>query len=383
MNNRIKYVGYYDTLENGKQIRSYSLAAARKMDYICNSICETGRNVDIFSPSHIDISDGAFYRAKTKEIRKGVNLYLPSSIGSKNKLIRIFRVMYARLWLFVKLLRLSSDDIVIVYHNYNYALPVLISHFVKKYRLILEVEEIYSEIWHLSPFNKWKEKMLLRLVNNHTIFVSEVLRDKFSVDGLISYGSYEAYCGQIPKRTFKGEIKLIFSGLTDSERGSGFTAVRTLEYLPDNYTLVVSGPVASKDRESFFAEIKRINRLLGREACRYVGILDQEEFERELLSANIALNPQNKGRFEDYLFPSKILTYMSFGLPVVSTKGKSIVESQVANVIFFSDDFSPQSVAETVKKVNDDISQDEISMLNVLRENFLSGLEKELNEHCD
>ena len=50
---KVLYVGYYDILRDGKQIRNYSLAAAKKMGFVFDSIAELGYHVDIISPSFI------------------------------------------------------------------------------------------------------------------------------------------------------------------------------------------------------------------------------------------------------------------------------------------------------------------------------------------
>ena len=50
---KVLYVGYYDILRNGQQIRNYSLAAAKKMDFVFDCVAQLGYHVDVVSPSFI------------------------------------------------------------------------------------------------------------------------------------------------------------------------------------------------------------------------------------------------------------------------------------------------------------------------------------------
>ncbi|MCH5203689.1 MAG: glycosyltransferase [Oscillospiraceae bacterium] len=368
----VKYVGFYDVLRGGRQIRSYSLAAAKKMDFICDMILSCGKDACIISPSHINVRGKARYKETDEYIRPGVRLCLPPSCEANNKIKRIARVLRARLWLFNKLIsETKKGDKVIVYHNYELAVPLLLARFIRRFEIVLEVEEIYAQVWEISGYKKWKERLLLKYTNDNSLIVSEVLREKLGVtEGIISYGSYSAYEGTIRRRDFSGTVKLVFSGLVDRERGSGFMAVQCMEYLPENYVLYVCGPIASKDKEAFLSEVARVNRALGREACKYCGVLDDNDYEKLLTSSDIALNPQIEGKFGDYVFPSKILTYMSYGLPVVSTKGQSIVKSGLGDIITFADDYTPRSVAEAILTIHEDISDREAERLSALKSRF-------------
>ena len=66
----------------------------------------------------------------------------------------------------------------------------------------------------------------------------------------------------------------------------------------------------------------------------------------------MALNLQQSGDFGQFLFPSKIITYLSYNLPVVSTKGDSIVYSEIANIITFANEFNALSISEAIKSIN-------------------------------
>jgi len=132
--------------------------------------------------------------------------------------------------------------------------------------------------------------------------------------------------------------------------------------------------VVEGDKKAFFSAIEEMNRKCGRTAVSYAGLLSDEEYEKLLLAADIALNPQKEGGFGQYLFPSKILTYMSYGLPVVSTKGASIVRSEVADLITFADDYTGEAVARAIRSVTAKSAQVYLDRLDLLKERFLKKL---------
>lgn len=379
---KVLYVGYYDILRDGKQIRNYSLAAAKKMGFVFDSIVELGYHVDIISPSFIKTRDSIKTNQIREELKPNIDLVLTPSWGAKNKISRIARVLRSEIWLFMYLLKnAEKKEPVFVYHNYALSLPVLAAQKIKKFHLILEIEEQYSMVWQLTPYQKWKEDLLLKKGKKDTLVVSELLADKLGIENpIVSYGSYSAYKGIIPERSYdNGKIVLIYTGSIDKVKGSAFTAIEAMKYLPENYELKISGPISEKDRKDFDDAVTKINSESNRKAVEYMGLLDEHEYEQLLLSANIALNPQKEGGFGQYLFPSKILTYMSYGLPVVSTKGESITRSEVADLITFADDYSGESVAKAIRNVEIKEPSVYIKKLDWLKKQFSENIERILS----
>ena len=376
MKNEIKYVGFYDVLREGKQYRVYSLAAAKKMDYICHELSTLGHKVRIVSPSYVTAKGNKKIERESHLISDTCCLELPPSCEANNKISRVVRVLQSRLWLFTYLLKnIKRNEKVLVYHNYNLALPVILAQKIKGFDVILEVEEIYSKVWKLSCVQRWKEKILLKYADEKCLVVSEVLAEELKLKKpAVSYGSY-MICDKPHRSVNDGTIKLILTGSVDKERGNGFLAVEAMKYLPSQYKLFISGSVVSKDREEFLELIKKTNADLGRDACVYLGLLDEEKYEQLLLSADIALNPQKEGEFGKYVFPSKILTYLGHGLPVVSTRGKSIEKSSLSDVIVFSDGYDGKSIAKAVENVTIKKADYYYSPLENLQIEFANKLE--------
>lgn len=348
---KVYYVGAYDTLENGRQLRKYSVAAARKMDYICDLLTEMGYEIEIVSPAFSIETTGSKVDLKVKKINEKTTLVLAPCWKSKNSLQRKFNVIYVTLWLFNYLMKhCGKDDTVLLYHQIDCVLPVLLSRFFKRFKLILEVEEKYGMVWPLKKRQKVQEEMMLNAKNKKTMVVSEVLAEELGMnDAVISYGSYNVYNGKVPQKFGNDSKTLVFTGMVEKVRGGAFMAVEVMRHLPADYTLEISGPVSEKDKSEFEALIDEVNAQCGRKAVVYHGLLNDNEYQELLLRADIALNPQKDGGYGAFLFPSKILTYLSYGLPVVSTKGLSIVKSKVAPVIAFAESYEPKDIAKTIK----------------------------------
>ena len=372
MKKEITYLGHYDLLRNGEQERVYSLAGARKIDFVCDELVQLGFDVKIVSATYSNRTGHGKISGAKEKIRDRIMLVLAPTRRASNKIERIQRVLKARFWLFSYLVKnCGKDDCVVVYHNYVDALAIVLAQKIKRFKLILQIEEQYQMVWKLSAFQKWKENLLLKYGREGSLVVSELLAERLNIKNpIVSYGNYKVYEGDIPKKFHDQKITLVFTGMIESVRNGAFYSVECMRYLPDNYRLLLSGPVSKEDKENFEKTIRQVNSERGREVCTYMGILSDEKYRELLLNADVALNPQKEGGFGEFVFPSKILTYMAYNLPVVSTKGKSIVESQLACYINFADDFSPRSVAEAVKKINTEKTVDYRKVLSQLEYDF-------------
>lgn len=350
---KVYYVGFYDVLRQGIKVRSYSLAAARKMDFICDVLGELGYDVDILSPAYITAQGMGYVGARPETIGAGRRLILTPSWSAKNKLSRIARVLVSKAWLFAHLVRhCGRESDVVVYHNYQVSLPVLLAQKIRRFRLLLEIEEQYSMVWKLTPWQKWKEDLLLKHGGDGCMVVSELLAEKLGVsDPIVSYGNYNAYRGEIPDKANPERIRLAYTGSIDRVKNSAYMALEIMPHLPEQYELKLSGPIAKGEETQFRAALEDVNRRCGRQACEYLGVLNDEDYAQLLLSAHIALNLQQEGEFGEFLFPSKILTYLSYNLPVVSTRGGSIVKSAVADLLNFADGYAAEDIVRAVRNV--------------------------------
>lgn len=362
------YIGMYD-VPNSKAKRFYSLAAINKMNYIINLLNENKVDVSIYSNSKVKEDKFKYYPEEKVSISSHNTVYITPSIGCRNKLLKGVRIIINWIWLISKILRnTKKNDTIIIYHTLEAIIPLLIIKKIHKIKYILEVEEIYSQMPHISPKYKRLEQKLLQEADYY-ITVSDTLRKLLpSKPGISIYGNYQQIEINKISKVNDSIIKLVFTGSIDKIRGA-FTAVKSMQYLPQHYKLYISGVGNSNTIDELKKEIENINKLKNCKVCEYLGMLDEYEYDKLLKNTDIALNPQINGDYSKYLFPSKIIQYLNYNLPTVTTKGESIIESPFANILYFSEDFTPESFAKAIQEVHLD---------NTDYKQYLNRLHKEL-----
>lgn len=383
----VKYVGFYDS-PNNKSDRVCSLPATNKMDYVASAVKNAGYEVEIVSPSWMG-NDSVIKFEKQKKIKldEGINLTLCPSWITKNKITTYIKIVISLLWLFFYLMKnVKRNETILAYHVQWISIPIRVSKFLKGFDLILEVEEIYGDVWEKSEkLNKMESKLINSA--DSFIFVSDNLKQILNSENqkkdIVLYGSYnkiENINHKINHTINKNTYKLVYAGSIDATKGGAYKAVEALSYLPDNYTLHILGSGSNHAIDKLENMIEEINHKKNKKICNYEGILHGQEYSNYLLQCDIALNPQKSGNYMKTAFPSKIISYLSHNLYVVSTKIKSIENSSISEYIYFSNDDNPKSIAETIMRVKicDDYNSKEI--INKLDEEFIVNI-KDLLEN--
>lgn len=347
---RIIYVGMYDFPYDVVD-RFYSLAAINKMNYIIKLLNENGYDVDIYSLSKSKESTFKFSNEKKVEIGRNT-LYLTPTFGASSKICKALRIILSYCWLVIKVLcNTRMNDYVLIYHTLEGIVPLSMVKRLKKLRYVLEVEEIYSKIPNSNGNKKQKELKFIGKADKY-IVVSHLLKDKLPLkDSMIIYGNYKFANGANIHIAKGDKISLLFSGSLDSTRGV-FQAIESMYFLPEEYILNISG-VGNKTTVYLVQEkIKELNTFRNKEVCRYLGRLDDSDYKLLLNSSDLALNTQVEGEYAQFLFPSKLLSYMAYNIPIVSTKGQSIFNSPFSMYIYFTADSSGKSIAEVISSID-------------------------------
>lgn len=372
---RIIYVGMYD-IPNSKTKRFFSFAAINKMNYIISLLNENGIKVDLYSNSKVKEEKLRYYPEKKISINNQNIIYITPSIGCKNKLIKGLRIVINWIWLIIKILRHTKrNDTIVIYHTLETIIPLLIVKKIHKIKYLLEIEEIYSNLPNISSKYKKLEYKLIEK-SDYYITVSNTLKKQLPPKPCISiYGNYQQRGVETLKQKHSDNqfIKLIFTGTIDKIRGA-FIAVKSMKYLPPQYKLYISGIGTQEDIYALQQEIKEINKFKNDDTCKYLGILNEMDYQALLENVDIALNPQINGDFSKYLFPSKIIQYLNYNLPVVTTKGESIVESPFAKILYFSEDFTPESFAKAIQEVKVDNNVNYKQYLNELHHELSANI---------
>lgn len=371
----IRYVAFYDK-QDDKVYRNYVTSASNKIEYIATAIASIKKEVEIISTSEVREKTFKFYPRELIPVSEGVTLRLPFSFGGNNIFLRKLKIIWHLVDLFLYLLiHCAKDDKVIVYHSLAYFDVIRWAKRIRNFQLILEVEEIYTDV---SPMSAYWRKLEFRMFKSADAFIfsNDLLNAQINPKhkpSAVVYGTYHIE----PKRTEKfqdGKIHVVYAGTFDRNKGGAEVAISTAEFLPTNYHVHICG-FGNEDDVIYVKDLIKDVRQKSKATITYDGLKRGEEFIEFLQKCHIGLSTQKpEGEFNDTSFPSKILTYMSNGLSVVSIRIPVLEQSALANRLCFYDVASGKILAEAIQRC--DLITEQSSTLHKLDTKFKNDLLK-------
>ena len=378
--NIITYIAYFDT-QDSEVKRNYVTSASNKVEYIAKRIASLGHKVEIHSISEVKEDRFKYYPQEQKRISDGVTLYLSSSFGGNRGMQRKVKTLWHLMKMFFYLLfHCNKKDTVIVYHSLGYLYTILWAKRIKNFRLVLEVEEIYSDVSTMSAFWRTLEFRMFKIADAF-ILSNDLLDAKINTQhkpSIVIYGTYQVE----PKRGEKfddGKIHVVYAGTFDHNKGGAQASIAATEYLPENYHVHICGFGTDSD----IADVqRRISEMQNKSkaSITYDGLKKGEEFIRFLQQCHIGLSTQNpSGEFNDTSFPSKVLTYMANGLSVVSIRIPALKVSSIASALSFYDFSDATELANAIK--NSDFHQSSRDLVDSLDQSFKQKLKSILRNN--
>lgn len=346
----IYYLGYYGSDACSEREPYYANVSSKsKMDYVASALKRSGFRVKIISVllSH----KNRFFGAKTVDVDSLESvLFLPSCRNTVFRHMAFARVCAMVYLFFYLILHLRSTDSLVVYHSLSYYRPILWAKMLRRFRVLLEVEEIYSKSRvGLERFES-REMQTLELANQF-IFSNDILPHMFAKGKpyIVVYGNYHVH--QKPNYEMPRAVSVVYAGMIDETRGA-FLAAETSALLPSTYVVHILGFGPPSNIARLNAMVNQINGEAGREALVFHGEMQGQEYSNFLHQCSIGLSLlTTELGHDDYAFPSKVLTYMGHDLFVVTTRNTCITESAVADHVYFCDS-TPESVAHAIGSVD-------------------------------
>ena len=369
----MKYVAFYDTNKYLNENRSVALCAANVTEYMIDIFSEDDE-LQIVCPARTRNRKG-IYRSRKTAISDNTTLVMPFTFGAKTPVGRALAILYDLLWLFFYLtVHTKKNETVVVYHSLSTMLPIRLVKRLKSINLILEIREFYSDArQEYEEFGQNLEKlhekeMKYFQIADKYIFPSEILNSIVNIKNksyAIAPGIYKPEMVLEQQKWEDGKIHIVYAGTLRKSKGV-YDAIDVVEKLPENYCVHILG---SGDKERLDAVNNEIECVSGKSLANiiYEGELRGEEFIRFLQKCHIGLSPQNKDAgFNSTSFPSKILTYLSNGLDVVSVKIPAIETSPVGKYIHYYHGNDLDSLAETIVGIDVNNTVDKTKLLKNL-----------------
>ena len=380
MADTLKYICFFDSQDVNNE-RYYVVAATNKMQYIINVLDEIGLRPHLVSCSWSIKKQMGFVRGFTDN-RKNYDITFFPSFGGNSIFSKILKKILYKWGLFWYLMRnVRKGEVIIAYHSLAYSRILNWAKKIKKFKLILEVEEVYQDVVSVSAITKQGEYAIFNMADTY-IFSTELLKEKLNTSGkpdVTIYGTYNVE-QKLTEKFSDGKIHVVYAGTFDPRKG-GAAAAAAAAYLPNNYHVHICGFGNEKQIENMKKMVNNNNANHSVARLSYDGLLKGETYLRFLQSCHIGLSTQNpNASFNGTSFPSKILSYMSNGLSVVSIRIEAIERSAVGKYINYYDVQTPEEIAKAILEATPTNSnQQVISELDEKFKNDIQTLIRKVN----
>ena len=339
-------------------------ATKKREAYILNSLLEIPeiKKLDFISTAYG--KRRGFY--KTEKINsKKVHYNFLGYFG--NKFFRILSsYFFSILWVFRNVRK--RDTIIIYNFPPVYAIPILLIKIFLQIRLIIEFEDFYNVEDKRSLIYKPFENLGIKYADSFiasSIGMRDFILKKRKTAKIIINGGYfdDIEIKEQDPNDFKNLFKLVYTGTLVENRGIMNLINSFQELKSDDFELIITG---SGRLEKLVSEsIKKDARI------RFLGLVDDEKLNQILEEADICINPQIGSISVN--FPSKISLYLSYGKVVLSTKNSSLLNSPYKNLLYYYDEFNPNSFSDEVFKIKNNwaaIERTKIEQLAKFKEIF-------------
>lgn len=350
---KIKYIGYYYSPELGQPKRLYSPAATNKMDYVASTLVRNGHDIDIISLCKPEKKGIVFN--KSIKYKNGVSINLIASLGSGGRFRNIFDYYLGNLILFLILLfKTKKNELVFVYHSLGYGKTITLAKKITKFKLVLEVEELYQDVVECSS-QRGKQEFLNIEVADAYIFPTYILNSKlnpFNKPSMVIHGTYCVQKNVKDSLINEEFINVVYAGTFEFKKGGVYSAIEAAKYLQKKYKIHILGFGTEDEIMAVKALVEKVN-VVSEAKVVFHGLITGDDFKSFLFKCDIGLSTQEpNAKYNETSFPSKVLTYMSHGLQVVSIRIKAVETSYVGEFLHFYDLNDAEVIAKTIKSID-------------------------------
>lgn len=369
---KIIYLGHYS---NSPQ-RPAFITAVTMMNYLIEALNESCGEISVLSAS--PRRGGEKTPREVSKINERTTLTYLACKGSykgKNPFARLIAKVKREKLLYSELDSLIDEgDTVIVYHSLAFIDVLRKLRKKKKFKLILQVCEIYADVTENKRVRK-KEVSFIKEADSY-IFSSSVLEKELNEGKhyAICMGTYHSE--EVLETSATNRIHLVYAGTFNPKKGGAINAIESASYLDEGYHLHILG--SGDEKVTAYLTMKAIEAS-GKSGCKVTldGRYSGEVYKRILQCAHIGIATQNvNDPFSKTSFPSKILVYLSNGLRVVSGKVLPVVESPLRDSITFYEHDTPEEIAKAIRSINLESEYDSRGLIDKLHRGLVEDLKK-------
>lgn len=348
-----------------------SPAGNTKMEYIISCFKKMGRYLRVVSTAETK-NKGICLPKAIRNDDFQIKFFL--SFLSGNYFLNRLAKMLNRMQVYIFLLTRKKDDVVLVYHNMPYLRLINKIQLHRSFKMIYEVEEIYSYVSNKSKEEAEFEIESLKKADGY-IFVTKGLNDivnKSNKPYVVASGSYKTN-DILAHKYNDGFVHCVYAGTLDPRKGGATATVAAAEFLPGNYKVHILG-FGTDEQISYLNEM--IKEVSAKTKCvvSYDGCLAGEEYLSFLQQCHIGLSTQKPdAEFNATSFPSKIMVYLSNGLNVVSIYTDVIASFSGSEFIDFYYEDVPKEIAKAIIRSSETI-KDGREIVNNLDKIFVKEL---------
>lgn len=380
INKRVFYIASYNADENSIENRLNVLSSANKINYIITVLNELGYGVDVISYSHT-LNNKCYSGKKIKWGNNSIKLFPTTWRGGILKKILNLLVLDISMFFYI-LTHIHKDDKVIMYHSYS-ILWVNALFMLKGVHLIEECEEIYGDIYGKKWMSFLEHKLLTRA--SAYMYPTELLNSIVNIKNkpyLVVHGAYKDVGAQFFSDCKPETVEfdpllyhVAYTGILDPQKGC-MDVVKAAEYLDGSYYIHILG-FGSQAEIDMINEIKK--ELASKSECKisFDGLRKGAEYTNYLKHLNLGLcTIDSEEAFTLTQFPSKIISYMAAGVPVLCSEAKAIMTCDVSSAITFYKGNSPKAIADGIVQARNKGRMDTKQLLDDCDRRFKVELNK-------
>lgn len=361
---RIKYIVSYDLESNKHQNRLNILASANKINYIISVLNDLGYGVDIVSTSQT--LNKKCYKGDCSTFGINTIRRFPTTWRG-GTLLKIINVLVIRLFILMYLiLNVKKNEKIIIYHSIGnlWMLPILRK--IKDAYIIEEVEEIYGDIFGM-PKMAQKERRKLQNASAY-IYPTKLLNPIININNkpfLVVHGAYqnnsnEYYSDEVADESSYFETGIYhigYTGILDPKKGC-LNILEAAKYLDSTYHIHILGFGRDEEIQMVIKTVE--NYMVDKDIkCKvsYDGIRRGNAYTNYLKHLDLGICPIDASQnFINTQFPSKVITYLVAGLPVLCSEAKSVMTSDIASAIMFYSGNKPKDIAKAIISFRENMS---------------------------